>query len=116
MEKQIEEIAVEFAKINCNSKGCHCCDHVDEYGSLELSCEDYLMYKNMAETFYNAGYRKASDVARETITEAIEVLQEKLLLSVMSNGRYVYEKDDVLFWLRTIPLRMKKKYESEGEE
>lgn len=68
-DKQIEEMAVEFAKINCNSKGCHCCDLIDEYGSLELSCEDYLIYKNMAETFYNAGYRKASEVAEKIFAE-----------------------------------------------
>ena len=60
-EKQIEEMAVEFAKINCNPKGCYSCNLCDEYGSLELSCEDYLVYRKMAETFYNAGYRKQSE-------------------------------------------------------
>jgi hypothetical protein len=69
MNKPIEEMAIEFAKINCNEKGCGCCDLIDEYGSLELSCEDYLKYKEMAQTFYNAGYRKASDVAREIFAE-----------------------------------------------
>lgn len=59
--EQIEEMAVEFAKINCNPKGCYCCDLCDEYYSLELSCEDYLVYRKMAETFYNAGYRKQSE-------------------------------------------------------
>jgi hypothetical protein len=57
-KKQIEEMAVEFAKINCNPKGCYSCNLCDEYGSLELNCEDYLYYRTMAETFYNAGYRK----------------------------------------------------------
>ena len=60
-EKQIEEMAVEFAKINCNPKGCYACNLCDEYGSLELNCEDYLYYRTMAETFYNAGYRKQSE-------------------------------------------------------
>ena len=55
---EIEEMAVEFAKINCNPKGCYGCNLCDEYGSLELNCEDYLYYRRMAETFYNAGYRK----------------------------------------------------------
>lgn len=60
-QKQIEEMAVEFAKINCNPKGCYSCNLCDEYGSLELNCEDYLYYRTMAETFYNAGYRKQSE-------------------------------------------------------
>jgi hypothetical protein len=73
-EKQIEEMAVEFAKINCNPKGCYSCNLCDEYGSLELNCEDYLYYRTMAETFYTAGYRKASDVAEEIFAEIEDVL------------------------------------------
>ena len=62
IDKQaVEEMAVEFAKINCNPKGCYSCNLCDEYGSLELNCEDYLFYRKMAETFYNAGYRKQSE-------------------------------------------------------
>ena len=68
-DKQIEEMAVEFAKINCNPKGCYNCNLCDEYGSLELNCEDYLSYRTMAETFYNAGYRKSTDVARDIFAE-----------------------------------------------
>lgn len=60
-KEQIEEMAVEFAKINCNPKGCYGCNLCDEYGSLELNCEDYLSYRTMAETFYNAGYRKQKE-------------------------------------------------------
>ena len=58
-EKQIEEMAVELAKIYCNPKGCFGCNLCDEYGSLELNCEDYLHYRTTAETLYNAGYAKA---------------------------------------------------------
>ena len=60
-EKQIEEMAVELAKIICNPKGCFGCNLCDEYGSLELNCEDYLYYRKMAESLYNAGYRKQSE-------------------------------------------------------
>ena len=73
-DKQIEEMAVEFAKINCNPKGCYSCDLCDEYGSLKLNCEDYLRYRTMAETFYNAGYRKAPEVAREIFEEIEEAI------------------------------------------
>lgn len=66
-EKQIKEMTVEFAKINCNPKGCYSCDLCDEYGSLELSCEDYLVYRKMAETFYNADYRKQDEDTVEVV-------------------------------------------------
>ena len=93
MKKLIKETAVEILE-----------EYTNCYSEADEDCLVEMLNK------------LASEIARETITEAIEVLQEKLLLSVMSNGRYVYEKDDVLFWLRTIPLRMKKKYESEGNK
>ena len=80
----------------------------DNYGFIVLSVA-------IAEAIYNAGYRKASEVASETITEAIEVLKEKCLLTVRNDGAYCYEKEDTLFWLRTIPLKIEKKYtKSEG--
>ena len=105
-DKHVEEMAVEFAKINCNSKGCHCCDLIDEYGSLELSCEDYLTYKQMAETFKNAGYRKTSDVARE-IFEDIENNYADFLFDGHRNIVVLTEKDFA---------ELKKKYtENKGE-
>ena len=102
--KQIEEMAVEFAKINCNSKGCHCCDLIDEYGSLELSCEDYLTYKQMAETFYNAGYRKASEVAEEIFAEIEKILDQKFSIN---HGVVLISKEEF--------AELKKKYTEGGE-
>lgn len=55
-EKQIEEMAIELSKVNCKPSGCGFC--YLEYGTLENSCEEYLVYKKMAQTLYNAGYRK----------------------------------------------------------
>lgn len=75
-EEQIEEMTVEFAKINCNPKGCYNCNLCDEYGSLELSCEDYLYYRTMAETFYNAGYRKIPEGAIILTKEEITALKK----------------------------------------
>lgn len=89
-EKQIEEMAVEFAKINCNQKGCYSCNLCDEYGSLELNCEDYLHYRTMAETFYNAGYRKASEVAEEIFAEIEENLNN-LIRYYKEKRKYVTE-------------------------
>lgn len=56
MKKQIEEMAIVLAKVNCKPEGCGYC--YLEYGTLENSCEEYLVYKKMAEALYNAGYRK----------------------------------------------------------
>ena len=64
-EKQIEEMAVIIAKQNCKPNGCENCDFAYEYDTKEESCEDYVSYRKMAEAFYNAGYRKQSEVARE---------------------------------------------------
>ena len=58
-EKQIEEMAIELSKINCKPSGCGYC--YLEYGTLEDSCEEYLVYKKMAQSLYNAGYRKQSE-------------------------------------------------------
>ena len=57
-EKQIEEMALQFAKKYCKACGCESCDWAYEFGTKEESCEDYLHYKQMAEHFYNLGYRK----------------------------------------------------------
>ena len=59
-EKQIEELATELSKVNCKPSGCGFC--YLEYGTLENSCEEYLVYKKMAQTLYNAGYRKQSEL------------------------------------------------------
>lgn len=59
-KKQIEEMTLEIAKLFCNPKGCYNCNLCDVYGSLELSCEEYLSYRRMASVLYAAGYRKQS--------------------------------------------------------
>ena len=91
-EKQVEEMAKDL---------CEC--YVD-YST------DTIDVKATAEKLTAKGYCKVSDVARETIAEAIKVLKEKCLLTVRSDGVYCFEKEDVLFWLRTIPLKIEKQY------
>ena len=103
-EKQICEMAKDIClALNCGlrKEGKPCYKY----------CKAYI-YAFRAQ---NKGYRKASEVARETIAEAIEVLKEKCLLTVRSDGVYCFEKEDVLFWLRTIPLKIEKQYTEEVE-
>ena len=71
-EKQIEEMAIELSKVNCKPKGCGYC--YLEYGTLENSCEEYLVYKKMAIDLYEKGYRKASDIVSELSRESRETL------------------------------------------
>ena len=56
-EKQIEEMAKEFAKIQCNKKGCEDCEF------YQFECDDLEYYTKIAEHLYNAGYRKQSEGA-----------------------------------------------------
>lgn len=60
-KNQIEEMTLEITKLFCNPKGCYNCNLCDAYGSLELSCEEYLSYRRMASVLYAAGYRKQSE-------------------------------------------------------
>lgn len=60
-KKQIEEMAIIIAKQNCKPCGCENCDYAYEYGTKEESCEDYVLYRRMAEAFYDAGYRKPEE-------------------------------------------------------
>ena len=54
-EKQIEEMAKDLVKIQCNRKGCEDCEF------HQFKCEDLEYYKKFAEALYNAGYRKQSE-------------------------------------------------------
>lgn len=56
-EKQIEEMTKDLCDIECKGMKCNECDG---YG-----CE----YRMTAEALYTAGYRKASEVAREIFAE-----------------------------------------------
>ena len=102
------------------------CDLCDEYGSLKLNCEDYLRYRTMSETFYNAGYRKAPEVAREIVEEIIEALTAERIeedrkansaLEAQDTASYeVYNyAEDKLGTLVTALSIYKKKYAEEGK-
>ena len=88
-DKQIEEMANEIMKVVMRNRNM----------------------RQVAETLYNEGYRKASDVAREIITD-VEVLLD----------RWLDDKDNSKMTKSLIKILkvylvdcLKKKYESEGE-
>jgi hypothetical protein len=91
MNKQIEEMALALSEGGCG-KECDCIQ------GDKFNC--HLLYS--ASVLYNAGYRKASDVARE-IFELVECAFSPVL---------VYEGHTIKRYI----AELKKKYESEGGE
>ena len=84
-EKQIEDITHDLCEIHCKGMKCATCD---------TGCE----FRIEAEALYNAGYRKASDVAAEIFAEI-----EKLL--IIDNFRLICNRIDF--------AELKKKWEVE---
>ena len=89
-EKQIEEMAKDFC-------------------ALDMPCEECHLYKNRchakkyATRAYNAGYRKASKVAREIFEE----LSKFIVTKVIDNGTITYDIGDKY-------KELQKKYGVEG--
>ena len=97
VEKQIEEMA---RVIKCDA-------------NTSLECPETTCGVCRAKRLYNAGYRKASDVAREIFEEIEGVLAVYTHTSKSEdydNGIY-----DALEWVDSKVAELKKKYESEGE-
>ena len=93
-DKQIEEMAKIINK--------PCFEIMEEAGATDRDCPfPYGCEECTAVNLYNAGYRKASDVAREIIG--------KILLNHMPNigGFFIIPITEL--------AELKKKYESEGE-
>ena len=108
MNKQIEEMA----NILCDAKG-HDCNGGDDCRCVK-----------QAEALYNAGYRKASDVARETV-EAIKAdvrKKEQYVNDLFGYGGYVIattDLEDIIcrYMFDTYEeAELRKKYESEGAD
>ena len=94
MEKQIEEIR-EMARDLQNS---------EHWRYDDLCLEFKLDNERTAENLYNAGYRKASDVAREIFEEIDDAMTDHARGDIDNH------------WLYVRVSELKKKYESEGEE
>ena len=90
-EKQIEEMARSLCLLKQDS-----CDNCD----MKESC----LMRNCAKCFYTAGYRKASEVAREIIVAADETINTICIMTgieiVAVGGKY---------------LELRKKYTEESE-
>ena len=100
-DKQIEEMAKEI----CSEYDCVIpCQSCGYYGYA--NCSDV----KSAEKLYIAGYRKASDVAREISQDIIEPLWNAYKNSTCQETVLL-----VALICETINNQLKKKYESEGE-
>jgi hypothetical protein len=108
-EKQIEEMAKDILKCGCVGTCLEC-----EYATLaedDCACIDV----KIAEGLYNAGYRKASDVAEEIFAEIEHTARAAIIL-------LKFEKDEKLRNTKTecyedllgYIAELKKKY-TEGE-
>ena len=116
-DKQIEEMTKDLCDIDCKGMKCDNCDH---YG-----CE----YRMQAEALYNAGYRKADEVAREIIADFKDILldyhlqEDKKYVRSSSNSKKQFEietaryraiTDAVKFAIETLNEIEKKYAEGEG--
>ena len=63
-EKQIEEMAIELGVYACKKTGCINC-------AVDYNCS----WLNQATRLYNAGYRKAQEVAREIFEEIDNIIE-----------------------------------------
>lgn len=95
MNKQIEEMAKVIIR-GCRECNCEECKHSE--GVLYPDCVPLFT----AEALYKAGYRKASEVAREIFAEI--------------ERRIVFNEYGVALLSQYIFDETRKKYESEGAE
>lgn len=115
MNRHIDEMAITL------------CEDYGECGKCSLSnpeCENPCFVRDDCEKLYNAGYRLASEVAREIFAEI-----EKLLRQLADESKILRDKEinlgektqlngewiGVRLALRDI-AELRKKYESEGAE
>ena len=100
-DKQIEETAQDICGY-CAGGIC-----ILDSRKCDLKCS----YHEIVEKCYNAGYRKASDVAREIFEEIEKLISSECLVIKDENGIRGYVDASVHYIL----AELKKKYESEGE-
>lgn len=101
-DKQIEEMADIICKSNNPTMRTHC-DKCVFSGMCDI--------QDGCEALYNAGYRKASDVAREIFEEIEKLISSECLVIKDEDGIRGYVDASVHYIL----VELKKKYESEGE-
>ena len=113
--KQIEEIAEILCRYKADDGTC--------IVTLR-ECDHTCAYTQYGETLYNAGYRKASDVAREIFEEIEREINDALqsnykVLPLIEQSESLWNrvngKIDALRGLEDYLAELKKKY-TEGEE
>ena len=104
-EKQIKKMEEIGSKLPCDREDCSKCL------AMNRRCKDFLF----AERLYNAGYRKASDVAREMFEEIIADIEA--LLSIYTDNTELSETMRTLIELvkRYLLAELKKKYTEERD-
>ena len=114
IEKQIEEMARDLCE--CYNSDGSCCQ---DDKPCDLRCDEYTN----AQYLYDKGYRKASDVARETV-EAIKAearKKEQYVNDLFGYGGYVIATTDLEDIIRRFMFdnyeeaELKKKYTEEGK-
>lgn len=56
---------------------CYCCEIEEGFGKcIDMVVEKCKIAREAAEALYNAGYRKAEEVRRETVKEILIILNE----------------------------------------
>ena len=117
IEWQKQEI--ESLTGNMNAFGLAAKRLAEEKEALEKVVErlegDLIIERTRRENAVNSYHLSKADGAREAIEDAISTLEEKCLLLVTSNGKYCFEKEAVMFWLRSVAYKLKKKY-TEGKD
>jgi hypothetical protein len=112
-DKRIEEMARDI---------CECFNNDGTCFQDDKPCDCKCQYFTDAQYLYEKGYRKASEVARETIEEAIEVVRHifdevKIRANNETNVllRCQFRGEQIGASLVEYALaKLKKKYESEG--
>lgn len=99
-DKQIEDMAKIICLPTANKGNCEKC-------GFKKHCSKF----DDATDLYNAGYRKASDVAREII-EFIEDCLNRLI-DIAAPSKSIANFIKIIKW--HLCIKIEKKYESEGE-
>lgn len=102
-KEQIEEMANYYCEYCKRQTGEKFCEHIDD-----KSCNIFFE----SELFYNAGYRKADDVRKETAKEVLNDLYYNLQVSVQEKISKSNDYYNILGWIEEIA----KEYGVEVEE
>ena len=102
-DKQIEEMAKVIHQAEMEDM------MLKVTGDIDYLIDAMPMNVYVAQELYNKGYRKASDVARDIITDVIEILNDEYV-------RCNKWEAHIILTITQKVAELKKKYESEGAD